>query len=115
MSQKLIFNTPQDTKQKNKNKDDDGPLPARIIPKLRNKIYGWCGDTDIKDQHKQGDPVLNFMLELINGHEYILYGVMYEKQIWEGRFTEKTVTKSTSCKWDKRFIEPKVENDADIS
>ena len=33
-------------------------MPARITPELRNKIYDQCGYSDMKDQHKQGDPVL---------------------------------------------------------
>ena len=46
-------------KQKQKNtQDDEGPLPAKVTPELRNKIYARCGDSDMKDQHKQVDQAL---------------------------------------------------------
>ncbi len=44
------------------NKDDEGPLPAKVTPELRNKIYAWCGDSDMKDQHKQVDPALKLYM-----------------------------------------------------
>ncbi len=53
-----IRHAPKHKPRKNKNKNDDSPLPARITPELRNKIYARCGDSDMKDQNKQIDPAL---------------------------------------------------------
>jgi hypothetical protein len=53
-----IRHAPKRKPKQKKNKDDEGPLPAKVTPELRNKIYARCGDSDMKDQHKQVDPAL---------------------------------------------------------
>ena len=44
------------------NKDDEVPLPAKVTPELRNKIYAQCADCDMKDQHKQVDQALKLYM-----------------------------------------------------
>jgi len=53
-----IRHAPKRKPKQKKNQDDEGPLPAKVTPELRNKIYARCGDSDMKDQHKQVDPAL---------------------------------------------------------
>ena len=68
---------PQTQTHKNEIKDDDGPLPNIITPKLRNKIYARCGDSDMNDQHKQVDPALILSVGahcMINDNEVISNG-----------------------------------------
>ena len=53
-----IRHAPKQKPKQKKIKDDESPLPTKVTPELRNKIYARCGDSDMKDQHKQVEPAL---------------------------------------------------------